>query len=172
LVFFDTNVLWNFAVVGRLDILEKLYAGRCHWTVSVYDEAWESKRHEAALADLFEQGWLPEPTEVPVGEYPEVFKLRRAIGSVLAKTLEHMGEAETLHVIQTQHPGAQFLSDDRPATHMARQRKIAAGDTVHVMRQAFVVGITGCPDSYELLKEMRAHGRWGVRIQADHSYVC
>jgi predicted nucleic acid-binding protein len=172
LVFFDTVVLRNFAVVGRLDILESLYSGTFRWTDAVMAEVEEAEFAEPKMGDILSAGWIPDPIVVPQAEFSDVLKVQQAVGSVLSEPLEHLGEAETIYVMETCFPDAIFVTDDRPAANMARQRKLSVQDTAAVMRASFAAKVTGCPGSYDVLGDMRRLDRLGVRVPADHSAVC
>jgi predicted nucleic acid-binding protein len=57
----DTNVLWSFAVVGRLDLLEVRYPSRLVWTDAVRGEIARNMRTEPRLQAVIDSRTLGVP---------------------------------------------------------------------------------------------------------------
>lgn len=111
----DTTVLINFEILDRWDLLTELVKSGAAWVASVEDECrgWVSNYasiHSNA-AMLFGTAVRPAPAEQidiriardelsdPADDHP----------------YKHLGEAETIVIIQTRFVGSRFITDDRGA---------------------------------------------------------
>ena len=102
-VFPDNTVFCNFASIGGLAVLETVLAGRGRWTEAV---AFEVSRSAAYLPDLSRvqsAGWLGVPIEIDsAADAAQVERIRRAFfGGTSSNPLQHLGEAQTCHVLST-----------------------------------------------------------------------
>ncbi|MFG2174704.1 hypothetical protein ACGFMO_25650 [Streptomyces niveus] len=107
-------------------------------------------------------GWLGEPLEIRHSEADPVERVRRAaFGGSAAMPLQHLGEAQTLHVIRSWPDFASsfWLSDDRAACDFARRQGITTLETQDVMAYGCSAGDVTHTDAYKLLGEMRDAGR-------------
>ncbi|CAM5253009.1 hypothetical protein SALBM217S_04451 [Streptomyces griseoloalbus] len=133
-LFPDNTVLCNFGTVGRLDLLRKVLDGCGRWTEAVAEEARRSAAYVRDLARLEAEGWLGEPIELCTdAEIALADRLRRAVfGGLPTEPLRHLGEAETLALIQTRREftGAVWITDDRDAGEYASARGIPVKNTV------------------------------------------
>lgn len=159
----DNTVLCNFAAVDRLSLLEKVLDGRGRWTQAVAAEAEQSTRYWPRLSQVTAGGWLGEPIEIDdPAETVLVDRIRRVVfaGSP-SRPLQHLGEAETLVVIE--HRGgfasSVWITDDGEAGHYARRKGICVKDTVDMMREAVVGGLVMADDGHRLLLCMEQAGR-------------
>ncbi|MEU8570671.1 hypothetical protein AB0C51_20380 [Streptomyces pathocidini] len=159
----DNTVLCNFAAVERLDVLEKVLDSRGRWTEAVAFEARRSARHLRDLTTVFADGWLGEPVEISrPADVRRVETIRRAVfGGVRGRPLQHLGEAQTCHVIEQwdEFHGAHWISDDRDAFQYARRRGIRALQTTDLVHIAATRGILPPPDGHALLTAMVTAGR-------------
>ncbi|MGW6506549.1 hypothetical protein ACWGCP_03175 [Streptomyces niveus] len=159
----DNTVLCNFASVDALDLLKDILNGRGRWTEAVAYEASRSAQSAyARLADVAADGWLGEPLEIQHSEADPVERVRRAaFGGSAAMPLQHLGEAQTLHVIRhwPDFTGSFWLSDDRAACDFARRQGITTLETQDVMAYGCTAGDVTHTDAYKLLGEMRDAGR-------------
>ncbi|MFJ9544147.1 hypothetical protein ACIRPX_44060 [Streptomyces sp. NPDC101225] len=76
--------------------------------------------------------------------------------------MEHLGEAETLHVIQTRREfkgNSTWISDDRITLSFARAKNISVMDTMDLMAQGCVAGDVMPAEAKRLLEEMRPRER-------------
>ncbi len=171
-VFFDACTLQNFAVVDRLDLLEKRFAGRAGWTEGTAFEIRRGVREVPTLAPLLNAVWLGTP--ISVGDLPpekqQVDRIRRAIGGGNARPLEHLGEAQVIHHL-LQKPGAVFATDDRLAAHYANGKGIGTINSADILSDCFDADLAGCPEAFEVLRTMAQLGR-GVAVPPSHLYVC
>jgi predicted nucleic acid-binding protein len=162
-LFPDNTVLCNFGSVRRLDLLRKVLDGCGRWTEAVAEEARRSAAYVRDLAQLPAEGWLGEPIELCTdAEIALADRLRRAVfGGAPTEPLRHLGEAETLALIQTREEfaGAVWITDDRDAGEYATARGIPVKTSVTVMREAVVAGHIHCIEGHRLLLDMVAGGR-------------
>lgn len=167
LVFVDNTVLCNFACMTRLDLLHDWLRGR--WTEAVAYEAHRSASTWPELRRLPQEGWLDEPLEIDRDtDISRVEHLRRfAFGGTDDAPLRHLGEAQTLHVIQhwPDYRGASFASDDAEAVRLARGRGIQCLETIDVVRHVVVDGDLTGRQGYDLLHAMAERDR-GLRLPA------
>lgn len=164
-VIVDACTLKNFAVVGRLNILEQYFAQRAWWTPAI--------QHEAGRLDVPPIDWIGA-TSAPddIAALLAVDALRRGLGATQADPATlHLGEAEAIYFLETHRPAWTFISDDRPAVDFALKRGLNAMDTQELLADCYARGHIGCPEAFELLVKMAAAGR-GVRVPPSHWYVC
>ncbi|MGW0863271.1 hypothetical protein [Streptomyces sp. NPDC002611] len=159
----DNTVLCNFAAVDRLSLLEKVLDGRGRWTQAVAAEAEQSRRYWPKLSQVTDDGWLGDPIEIDnPAEVALVDRMRRVVfaGSP-SRPLQHLGEAETLVVIEHREGFAHsvWITDDGEAGHYARRKGIRVKDTVDIMREAVVGGLVTADDGHGLLLAMERAGR-------------
>lgn len=157
-VFPDNTVLCNFAVVGRLDLLESVLLGRGRWTEAVAYEAGRSAQHIPDLAAVAGGGWLGDPIEVvKESDTQHVERIRRAVfGGTEEDPLKHLGEAQTCYVLQRwpDLAGSWWVSDDRESLRYARQQGITTRETIDLVSGAAVNGDIKARAGYELLHNM------------------
>jgi predicted nucleic acid-binding protein len=174
-VIIDACTLWNFAVVGRLDLLDGRYTHRgVRWTESIQLEIRRHVSEEPQLQEVLNARWLGVP--MAIAGSPQTLRrielIRRGLLATPADppTL-HLGEAEVIDLLETQHPSWVFITDDRPAGDLAKRRGLAVLDSALVLSECHAAGEIGCPAAYELLSAMAAKGR-GVRVPPNHRVVC
>jgi len=158
LVFPDNTVLCNFAVVGRLDLLESVLLGRGRWTEAVAYEAGRSARFIPGLGAVAGGGWLDEPIEVgKESDARQVERIRRAVfGGTEEEPLKHLGEAQTCYVLQRwpDLAGSWWVSDDREALRYARHQGITTRETIDLISGAAVNGDITAQGGHDLLHDM------------------
>lgn len=90
------------------------------------------------------EGRLGEPIELTTdAEITLADRVRRAVfGGTHSEPLRHLGEAETLALVQTRREfaGAVWITDDRDAAEYAAARGIPVKNTVTLVREAAVSG--------------------------------
>jgi hypothetical protein len=172
-IYFDTCTLSNFAVVDRLDLLDTRYGYRARWTETIQYEVRRGLGTSPYLQRVLDANWLGEPVEV--GGTPaaliEINNIRRGLGSLEQDQLKHLGEAEIIYHLQHIDVGGIFVTDDQAALDFARRRGVHAFDTRKIMEECYACGEVGCPEAFELLKQMAESDR-GVRVPAGHMDVC
>jgi len=173
-VIIDACTLVNFAVVGRLDLLEVRYGHRARWTETIRLEITRGLRAEPLLQDVLSVTWLgtPLPIAGDVQTLQRIDRIRRGLGARVGDpATRHLGEAEIIDYLEIHEPSWIFVSDDQPSVDLAKRRGLNAIDTQRVLADCYASGEIGCPDAFSLLLEMLAKGR-GVRVPPDHRHVC
>ncbi|MER7722959.1 hypothetical protein [Streptomyces sp. NPDC096323] len=146
-----------------MSLLEKVLDGRGRWTEAVAAEAAQSTRHLPKLRQVTDDGWLGIPIEIDdPAETALVDRIRRVVfaGSP-SRPLQHLGEAETLVVIEhrTEFAHSVWITDDREAGRYARRKGMLVKDTVDLMRAAVVASLVPLREGHGLLIAMGDHGR-------------
>ncbi|MGW1711255.1 hypothetical protein ACWCP8_38910 [Streptomyces sp. NPDC002206] len=165
----DNTVLCNFACVDRIRLLEEILNGRGRWTAAVAYEASNSARIKyRTLQALIDDGTLGEPIEIEDDEVEAVQTARVAFGGVPELPLKHLGEAETLHLIQTRQEfkgASTWISDDKITLSYARRKGLSVMDTTDLMAYGCSMGDVGPQEAFHILQQMVQLGR-GVRLPA------
>jgi predicted nucleic acid-binding protein len=128
-MFPDNTVLINFAIINRMDLLERLANGNGRWCATVATECAESaKRPE--LAGLDGAGEIfGEPIFPDEAEHQDVRVLRDQLAAPGDLPTQHLGEAETLAIIVRRRLRCFFVTDDDGAARMATKNGIQVVDT-------------------------------------------
>jgi len=162
-LFPDNTVLCNFAVVDRLNLLETILNGRGRWTSAVAGEAEASAQYLPALRIVVSAGWMGEPIEITDDtDVLQVERVRRVVfGGTDAKPLQHLGEAETCHVIRNlpKFASSWWITDDREALRYAKRQGIPAYETIDLMAMAVNDGDVVDGAAFELMERMASCGR-------------
>jgi predicted nucleic acid-binding protein len=149
----NTTVLSNFAAIGQLDLLRRLY-GTVHITPEVYEEVQagleEGYDFYAGLDRLIHPfvkgGWLRLTTMTE-----EELQLSRELPRRL-----HYGEVSCLVIGQER--GWQVLTDDQAARRTAKQRGIAVSGSVGCLVLAVKRGLCSLGQANAWLQQMIAQG--------------
>ncbi len=164
----DNTVLCNFAAIDQLSVLHNWLGDRGRWSEAVAAEAAMSAGHLPVLAQVEKEGWLGEPISVTdQSAVTQIEGIRlHVFGGVRSRPLQHLGEAQTLWLLQNDEEcaGAVWLSDDQDSLIFARQQGVRAIDTCDVMRHLIADGDLTNASAYALLEDMAASGRDGVRL--------
>lgn len=121
LFFHDTSVLVNFHRPGLLPVLQALLQDKVRWTASIRVEC---ERQEAVLGltglvlaaeDLLGEPLYPEPSE-----HAAIRQLRSQMAVPGDHSQQHLGEAETITLIQKRRLRAVFVTDDGDAIRWAQ----------------------------------------------------
>jgi len=163
-LFSDNTVLCNFACVHQLDLLSKLLDGRGAWVEAVAFECERSSAHYPDLKSVAAGGWLGDPVEISDEvELLQVEGIRKAVfGGPAARPLQHLGEAQTIHVIarRAQFAGSTWLSDDQESLRVARRQGIAVRETQHLVAEAVQIGfVSSAGAGFSMLEQMIAQGQ-------------
>jgi predicted nucleic acid-binding protein len=149
----DTTVLSNFALVGQIALLQRLYTGQAGTTLAVADEirrglssGYEYLRAaEEALLPLSSTGWLSVLTPVS----PEEQRLFVELGASLAP-----GEASCLALAIAR--GLTLASDDRAARQRAAERGVRLTGTLGILVRAVREGHIALAEANDALARMIA----------------
>jgi hypothetical protein len=120
-----------------------------------------------------EETWLGPPLRLDQPGDDEVDLIRRGLGGLAARPLEHLGEAESIRALERSNAtDLLLLTDDGPAGDFASRRSsgIRVLDSAKVLAEAYALNEIGCPQAYDMLLAMRDEGR-AVRVPP-HRKVC
>jgi predicted nucleic acid-binding protein len=170
----DTNSLWNFAVVERLDILEVRYGHRVAWTDTVAGEVATSKGYEPRLEQIEKCAWLGVPYEFTKNScLKAIFGIQSVLAAPGDLPTRHLGEAECIHYIEHELAGNGILfSDDAAARDLAKRRGLQTMTTHDALRDAFVMDELACPEPFSLLVTMVDEHARRLSVPSDHSAIC
>jgi predicted nucleic acid-binding protein len=155
----DTTVLCNFATVDRLPLLRAHLNDRGRVVEAVAREIKKSGEHVPNLSKVDTAAWFGEPIRLDRDGQAEVIDVTRrgAFGGTAAKPLQHLGESQTLFVIQNlpEHSGSIWITDDRAAFNLAKKRGITTRDTVDVLRRLVANGDLSSQSAFEVCLSMQ-----------------
>ena len=166
----------NFAAINRMPLLKMAIRGRGRWTQAVHGEVlkYSLTRDFMALKPALEESWFGEAIELDShADYEAIDRIRAQLGGIRAEPLKHLGEAESIRAIESraEFAGAIFLTDDIDAARVAENHRITVKDTTWLMADAYSMGDSACPETYEVLVQMCDEGR-SIRLPASHRDVC
>lgn len=159
-LFPDNTVLCNYACVDRIDLLEDLLSGNGRWTQAVEYEASRSSDIWPDMNKLFEKQILGESIEIQDAEMVQKIRIAR-LGGDSKKPLQHLGEAETVYLIQnsSDFKGAIWITDDADAFEFGQQQGIVTWDTVTTLQMIVANGDLSAENAHSLLVAMKQRGR-------------
>lgn len=143
LFFPDNTVLINFAIIGRVDLLEKLANGNGRWCLSVSQECAKSARIDGLAALNGVRDFLGEPLEPTPAELLATRVLRDSMAAPGDRPTKHLGEAETIAIVTSRdlQSTAIFISDDTGALIHAEVHGLRIADTWDLLDLAERVGM-------------------------------
>lgn len=136
LLFPDNTVLINFAIISRLDLLERLANGNGAWCASVAQEC-EASAAQPGLGALeqasaiFGDPWYPQDAE-----YVDTMTLRQELASPGDGPKKHLGEAETLAIMLRRQVSGFFVTDDGDARRLATKHGVKVASTWRLLQTA------------------------------------
>ena len=162
LFFHDTSVLVNFHRPGLIPVLGPLLRENVRWTGSIRTEC-ARKEQQLELPGLVDAAdrLLGEPLLPEPSEHLSIRQLRRQMASPGDHPQQHLGEAESITLIQNRRLRAVFVTDDRAAMswakpiecvgtwrllRLARRRGLVTMEEAKALWQEFV-GAGGTPPS-------------------------
>ncbi|GAA0460922.1 hypothetical protein ACFQ2B_08085 [Streptomyces stramineus] len=162
-LFPDNTVLCNFAAVERLDLLRMVLDGRGRWTQAVAREARNSAKWLPALNELRQQGWLGEAIRVTEqADRDAILRIRTAVfGGRADRIFQHLGEAETCHVIVNwdRFASSWWISDDKHSLSYAAEQGIFTAETIDMVRLAVKGDLITAQEGFELMQQMKERNR-------------
>jgi predicted nucleic acid-binding protein len=135
-MFPDNTVLINFAIINRMDLLERLANGNGQWCATVATECAESAKRAEMTAlgdagDIFGEPLFPDEAELQ-----DVRVLRDQLAGPGDLPSQHLGEAETLAIIVRRQLPCFFATDDGGAARLAATNGIPVADTWRLLKVA------------------------------------
>jgi predicted nucleic acid-binding protein len=137
LLFPDNTVLVNFALINRMDLLERLVNGRGRWCATVASECARSAQEPGLGAmtiawEIFGVPLYPESG----AEHLDVRALRLELSQPGDPAHMHLGEAETLAIMIRRDVDGFFVTDDGDARRLARKHDVQVVSTWDLLRLA------------------------------------
>ena len=139
-MFPDNTVLVNFAIINRIDLLERLANGNGRWCATVATECAESAARPELATLTGAREIFGEPLFPDAAEHQDVRLLRDQLASPGDPPTRHLGEAETIAIIVRRQLRCFFVSDDRSAARLATQNGIQVVRTWHLLKVAYRKG--------------------------------
>ncbi|MCK9876412.1 hypothetical protein MXD61_00275 [Frankia sp. AgPm24] len=141
LLFPDNTVLINFAIINRMDLLERLVKGNGRWCATVESECRRSARVPGldvlgSARRIFGAPWLPDAAELQ-----DAMIMRDGLAGPGDSRHHHLGEAETLAIMTRRRVKGLFVTDDRAATRLAARSGITAITTWHLLKASVRSGM-------------------------------
>ncbi|ETB46703.1 hypothetical protein O981_27360 [Mycobacterium avium 10-5560] len=153
----DNTVLINFAIIRRMDLLGELLNGRGGWCLSI---ARECRKSQAYHADLDQAGVIFGTPLIPdATENLHAHILRESMASPGEPATQHLGEAETIAIIDGRQLDAFFLTDDAGARALAHRHHITVVTTWDLLRLAHATAKVTQPVLTGYLRTLAAAGR-------------
>jgi hypothetical protein len=125
------------------------------------------------MCELRESGrrasWLAAPVGFVAADQPATARIRNILATPGDHPAKHLAEA--IYLIEKSMATAAFVTDDGPAADLADRRRIRVIGTVDIMRDCHAMAEIGCPDAWNLMREMERQGRT-VRAPDHLSSVC
>ena len=156
-------MLSSFAVVGRLDVLERRYAGRAHWCLEVQNEVLAGIASLPALGGIVGSPWLGDPLQSFAVDRIE--RIRQRLGGGFDDD-RHRGEAAT--IVLAMDNDWIVATDDADATRLARVEGLRTITTPRILQACVKDGHLSPGKALALLEEMiDVHGRRLPRLVDD-----
>jgi len=159
LLFPDNTVLVNFAIISRMDLLERLANGNGAWCATVAQECAASAA-QPGLATLgqansiFGDPWFPRGAE-----HLETRILRQELASPGDTPKMHLGEAETLAIMLRRQVNGFFVTDDGDARRLAAKHGVMVASTWVLLRMAHKKGWVDEAALWGYVQTLRANKR-------------
>jgi predicted nucleic acid-binding protein len=161
LFFPDNTVLINFAIIGRVDLLEKLANGNGRWCLSISQECAKSARVEGLESLNGVRAFLGRPLEPTPAELLSTRILRDSMAAPGDRPTKHLGEAETITIVTSRdlQSTAIFISDDTGALIHAKAQGIRIADTWDLLDLAVRVDQISTEEHAQYTAALQAAGR-------------
>lgn len=168
----DNTVMINFAIVDRLDLLEVYLHGEARVVEAVWREIVQSARHVPALAGVDQATWFGKPIRITKTADQTAVENTRVgrFGGTKDQPLKHLGESQTLHVIQKfpDYSGSVWITDDASAYKLGKGQAVVTRHTVDVLRDLVARGELTSHEAYELCEEMQDEERTLIDPPSSH----
>jgi predicted nucleic acid-binding protein len=177
LLFADNTALVNFCLVGELRLLETVLSGRGAWTATVEIECAESAEYPG-LSDLTSvPAFMGEPyapeSSAEIAAVAATREFLRVPGDGPEK---HLGEAETIAIIDMRSLTAIVVTDDTGAIRVAGRVGIPVVTTARLLELAVKRNLVTVQRAWDIICELRdEHDRYlpgASTTFADHCMRC
>lgn len=161
LIFPDTCLLMNFARVGRLDVVQAAVDIRGNWTQAVEDEVADFSS-TADYQSLTQTWTFMSAALVPTyEEMDEADKIRQMFAKPGDGPLKHLGEAETLAIIDSRFDSQTviLLTEDIGAVLQCRARALKTAGTRAVLESAAKKDHITWADADRIARDIISAGR-------------
>src|SRR5271154_6635774 len=158
-MFPDNTVLINFAIINRMDLLERLAKGNGRWCATVAAECAESGTRPELAALGGAQRIFGDPLFPDGAEHQDVLVLRDQLAGPGDRPTQHLGEAETLAIILRRQLPCFFVTDDRGAARLATQKGVQVVGTWHLLKVAHRADMLDADTLWGYVQTLRAHSR-------------
>jgi predicted nucleic acid-binding protein len=159
LMFPDNTALINFAIINRVDLLERLANGNGQWCATVATECAESATRPGLAALNGAQAIFGEPLTPDQAEHQDTRILRDQLASPGDRPTQHLGEAETVAIIVRRQLSCFFVTDDRRAAQLATQNGISVVSTWHLLKVAHRAALLDADTLWGYIQTLEAHER-------------
>lgn len=168
LFFPDNTVLINFAIIGRLDLLETLLNRQGRWCSAVASECARSANVDGLSALRHVGTFLLDPVQPTPAELVNTQILRTGMLSPGDDRRAHLGEAETVAIIseRSEFRGALFVTDDNGARQLAASNGISTAHTWSLLKLATRVQRISLEEHVRYVKVLERQGRRMPRGEA------
>lgn len=169
-LFPDNTVLINFAMINRMDLLERLANGNGRWCATVAGECARSAGVTGLEAldnarGIFGAPLYPET----LAERIDVQTFRRELAQPGDHAWQHLGEAETLAIMTRRAIDGFLVTDDQDARRLARRHQVTVISTWDLLRVAVKHSFLDRPTLWGYLQTLRANRRGGPRGVTDRA---
>jgi predicted nucleic acid-binding protein len=148
--YFDTVVLSNFALINRLDLLNRMYKKRLFITTEVVDEV--SKGIASGFESL--QGILSTITD---GIY-YLHSLSSQERQLYTSFLVNLGSGEASSIAAAKTVNGIVVTDDKLARNVCRETGIRFTGTIGILKKLYIKDILQSREADSILQEMITHG--------------
>ena len=159
LFFPDNTVLINFALIKRIDLLERLIDGQGAWSASVASECAQSATYPGQEALHKVPAIFGEPIAPNRAELQQTVIFRYELSSPGDGSHKHVGEAETVAIIQRRFPDSRFITDDKDAARLAARHGIVTFTTWDLLRLAVRVNFISPDLLWGYINDLRGQKR-------------
>lgn len=170
LFFPDNTVLVNFALINRVDLLERLANSNGQWCASVEMECVKSAKIPGleALTDV--PAIFGEPLRPTAVEHSDARLIRDDLARPGDLRQQHLGEAETLAIITRRQINGIFVTDDSSARTVAARYGVRTASTWELLRLATRVGFIDADTAWATCRLLAVKDE-GARQRSDTARV-
>lgn len=140
LLFPDNTVLINFAMLNRMDLLGSLANGNGRWCATVAAECANSTGIVGLGALVDAPSLFGEPLRPDRAELQDAYILRDELAQPGDPRYKHLGEAETVAIMQRRQLHGFFVTDDNDARRMATRHGVGVTTTWTLLKMAWKMG--------------------------------